>query len=935
MGYYDILEKNRNILLFIDGEDATTKVEYVQQNYNKIVIKYVGNEKVYNYSFSRAQFFKVIEKVNSDTTKIWIDGKENFYFDFAQIFKDYIRIINENGYFEVYEKSRVKIEKSALDNLETKRTFDYFKELAGINSLDYNGTKLLSKNYGKCFVRKQSVLADYLKGNFTQNAEKISDIPIFPFGFNLSQKEAVEKVFQNKISVIEGPPGTGKTQTILNIIANAIMHDKKVAVASSNNSATSNVFEKLQKYDLSFFAAFLGGTVEEGGSRKKYFIDHQPEIPELSNWKKDQKQKENLLVEIHTLYDDLQSKLAARNQLAKLEQKHEEIRLERKYFVEDYGKQFDSDSEIILHKKLSSENFMELWVRYENLLIRNKQFNVWRRLVNRIKLGISNQEIYSHASDEFIFLCQKNFYDELLRELELQITECKDILVHFSFEGKLQDYQTLSMKYFKAFLHDNYHSRKRRKFKDGGSKEEGNLWKNSEAVLQEYPVILSTTFSLSVIFSDNPLYDYVILDEASQVDLATGALALSCAKNVVIVGDLKQLPNVVTKEDKINSEQIFKSYNLSESYQYSTHSLLQSIKEVFPNSASTLLREHYRCHSKIIGFCNKKFYNDELIVLSKSEASEASPLAVITTKPSEHMRWSIGHKNQRELDEVENILLHDYEEKNEWGVITPYRKQANELQKMLSEEGYSADTVDKYQGREKNKIIFSTVDNKITQFSASPNRLNVAVSRAIKKFILVVNGNGEEKRNNNISDLINYIKYNNFDVSESKIYSIFDYLFEVNKEARKRYLKGKKYKSRFDSENLMFSLIEEILGEDRFSKFKVVPQYQLKLLIRDFDGLGLSERERKYAVNSNTRIDFLIESKMDKSPVLAIEVDGVTFHNENTAQFERDKLKNHILEVCGVKLQRFPTDGSREKERLTKLLEEYLLLQDDNAKSEQ
>ena len=40
------------------------------------------------------------------------------------------------------------------------------------------------------------------------------------------------------------------------------------------------------------------------------------------------------------------------------------------------------------------------------------------------------------------------------------------------------------------------------------------------------------------------MYDYLIMDEASQVDIATGSLALSCAKNVVIVGDTKQLPNV-------------------------------------------------------------------------------------------------------------------------------------------------------------------------------------------------------------------------------------------------------------------------------------------------------------------------------------------------------------------------------------------------------
>jgi superfamily I DNA and/or RNA helicase len=60
--------------------------------------------------------------------------------------------------------------------------------------------------------------------------------------------------------------------------------------------------------------------------------------------------------------------------------------------------------------------------------------------------------------------------------------------------------------------------------------------------------MLSTTHSLRKCASENYLFDYVIIDEASQVDIVTGALALSCAKNVVIVGDLKQLPNVVNNK---------------------------------------------------------------------------------------------------------------------------------------------------------------------------------------------------------------------------------------------------------------------------------------------------------------------------------------------------------------------------------------------------
>ena len=63
---------------------------------------------------------------------------------------------------------------------------------------------------------------------------------------------------------------------------------------------------------------------------------------------------------------------------------------------------------------------------------------------------------------------------------------------------------------------------------------------------------MSTTFSSRATIGQGTefLFDYVIMDEASQVDVVTGALALSCAKNAVIVGDKMQLPNVIDENKK-------------------------------------------------------------------------------------------------------------------------------------------------------------------------------------------------------------------------------------------------------------------------------------------------------------------------------------------------------------------------------------------------
>ena len=63
-------------------------------------------------------------------------------------------------------------------------------------------------------------------------------------------------------------------------------------------------------------------------------------------------------------------------------------------------------------------------------------------------------------------------------------------------------------------------------------------------------MVLSTTYSIKGTLSIDHIYDYLIVEEASQVDLATRVLAVSCARNIVIVGDLKQLPNVLTEEER-------------------------------------------------------------------------------------------------------------------------------------------------------------------------------------------------------------------------------------------------------------------------------------------------------------------------------------------------------------------------------------------------
>lgn len=78
----------------------------------------------------------------------------------------------------------------------------------------------------------------------------------------------------------------------------------------------------------------------------------------------------------------------------------------------------------------------------------------------------------------------------------------------------------------------------------------------------------------------------------------------------------------------------------------------------------------------------------------------------------------------------------------------------------------------------------------------------------------------------------------------------------------------------------------------------------------------MSEEELKYASNFNTHIDFVIINKVSKLPILAIETDGYTFHNNYTKQHKRDIMKNHILSCYGLLLIRLSTKGSGEREKI-------------------
>ena len=904
-----------NKILLLNGEAKTLQVDSIEcEGANGYRVRFKNNSKSYYYGCDKVAWLYNPEWFDPTHCKVVVDGalqnsvKEIWKFVCGT--KCYWRIVYGNGYMREGDDDKMIVSTSCLGEEKSRDTFAYLKNVAIINPLgkEKNGNGILADLYEQVeYVDSETVAACYLNPNkYNPRSMKHADL-IYPFGCNASQKKAVTTAFEHQISVVQGPPGTGKTQTILNIIANIVCQGKTVMVVSNNNSAITNVQEKLDKYGLSFVVAPLGSK-----ENKEVFIANQPLVPaECSLWGLSISESLKKKQKLHATLALLDKVFALQNERAELLQEQQAVALEWKHFCMDNG----VDERLELTNRINSKRVISLWLEYQAQAYGEKPISAnwfvkWLEKLKWWKMKwFSKHRLYLKSEFDrnnltpLVKEFQTLYYLNRLEEIRQRINSInKDLAQHDAME-LTKTLTTLSLSLFKAFLYSYYSKHKRVDFADLK-----DMRRRGNELIQQYPVVLSTTFSArSCVFTGKP-YDYIIMDEASQVSIDTGALALTCARNAVIVGDTMQLPNVVTDEDRLKLDAIMRQYNITDGYDCAKNSFLQSVLGVIKNVPETLLREHYRCHPRIINFCNQKFYGGNLLIMTEDKG-EKDVLTAMRTVKGNH---AINHYNQREIDVVMEEVLPVLKDYDNVGIITPYNNQVDAFNNQLRKG--IAGTIHKYQGRENDAIIMSVVDNQITPFADDANMLNVAVSRAKKKFCLVLTGNDQEKHGY-IMDLLDYIAYNNCTVTDSKLASIFDYMYEQYSEQRMLFLKMQPQISEYASENLTYVMLKEILSSDvRFKSLKVLCHVPLRQVVRDTS--LMSERELKYAANYSTHLDFLIINNVSKKPVLAIETDGYSYHKEATDQHQRDAMKNRILSSYGLPLLRFSTKGSGEREKV-------------------
>ena len=898
------MESDQNLIL-INGIDRTDSVASFRFQGGRCAIVYHKSPKTYHYRAENVRLLKLQKRINAAELIIRANGIPLSKVDEILDFGPYYRLVRAGRKTLTYSRSQVEFHKNCLTESEPKTVFDYFKETAATISLvSEDGFNILRAQYDRVeAVSDDTALSCYLDLSQKPVVRSIPQTIIYPFGLNQSQKTAVENALSSQISIIQGPPGTGKTQTILNIISNAVLKGQTVAVVSNNNSATINVAEKLEKKGLSFLTAFLGSY-----ANKEHFLESQTgQYPNMSTWTSTPAITSLLRQHITELSHELGDMFDTKNRIAAIEQELLQLTPEQHHFEEYYRTYAQTPQTEV--KGLPSQKILSLWLEFEQHTQQERKLGLFQKLLILLRYNRSALRVFLQEPQQVIPYLQRQFYMVRQQELRAERAQLEKKLAEYNFERKMAELTEKSLRLFRAELCQKYSWRQPRPYF-----EMQDFRGKSKEFTKEYPVVLSTTYSIKGTLNINHVYDYLIVDEASQVDLATGVLALASARNVVIVGDIQQLPNVLDSKDLRDSEEIWSRYSLPEVYHFFSHSLLSSAISAWPQIPTVLLREHYRCHPKIINFCNQKFYGGKLIVMTEDH-NEPDVLTMYRTAPGNHAR---GHLNQRQIDVIQKEVLPRLEKRGyeSVGIITPYRDQVTAIQKQLG-KNLEVATVHKFQGREKDAIILTSVDNVITEFVDDPRMLNVAISRAVKS-LTVVTSQDPQNDQTNYGDLARYIAYNNCTVVESTVYSVFDLLYRGFAKQRHIFLRKHGKISEYDSENLLFTVIERILQEETFSFIDCASHVSLFNLIKDYS--LLSEEEQLFARNPLTHVDFLLFRRMDKSPLLAIEVDGVAFHAEGTIQASRDKKKDSIFERCGIPLLRLRTDGSGEKERIEQAL---------------
>lgn len=461
------------------------------------------------------------------------------------------------------------------------------------------------------------------------NPEYDTNITYYNHKLNKNQNKAVKKALQtSKFHLIQGPPGCGKTYTIVNLIKQLHKNKKKILICSHTHIAVDNVVEKLENIADDDILR-IGNKNKISQNNLKYTIDeHIKKAPEYS-------------------------------EIQKYKDKIEDIKS--------------------LTNKSSINN--------DPLIIDNNCESIFSRLFR--KLLPTNNKTTNYINEVS--------YDEnSIYELECKIS---------NIENSLND-----------------------------------------TIVRNVSIIATTVISASSFLIENVEFDYVIMDEASQVPLYLSLIALLKCEKFILIGDNMQLEPIHNNNTSM----------------YLNKSIFTTLLMLYPDNF-TFLNIQYRMNQEICDIASNLYYNGKLKTYDKiankkisvdnsSIFVDDSPVVFIDTGGVSYNEARINRScyNKFEAEVILSIIknLIDNDIKCEdIGVISAYRCQKLYIKKLLEDNGINdveVDTVYRFQGREKDVVIlsFCKSNNGVlsrfeSDFISNINQLNVSITRSHYKLIMI------------------------------------------------------------------------------------------------------------------------------------------------------------------------------------------------------
>lgn len=566
-------------------------------------------------------------------------------------------------------------------------------------------------------------------------ADVVAAIDAVPL--NGEQLRAVQNACEAPLTVVTGPPGTGKSQAIVSMAASILATGGSVLVASKNHQALDAVEDRLGA--LAPDVPFSVRTLNPNDDTDTGFADVLKKLLESDDVTYRQSVDE---LAVSELFEAAQLRKHSVNALARIAELQCEISdiLERIELCE--AREGYSDPLMVPNNEISKGVVKQVLAKFLSILRRYFSREKSESLKRPDRLGMSLQELRETLE-------RLRAERERLGEPEDPIELGEKII---GATGRLlprilsaRTFLSEDQRRYLAELYDDWTF-------DGGKKHPPS--ELSRALTFYRPLWLASILGTPKrIPLDDGLFDLVIFDEASQCDIATAIPLLARARRAVVVGDDRQL-SFIAQLGQAQDRNLMQAQGLPVArmgrFAQSRRSLFDFASRV-PSARRVTLRHQYRSAGPIVDYISENFYGGQL----QTSYDPRKLLVPRGAKPG--LAWedvpapSVAQAGNVNPAEVRAIVRHlrklliDDQYSGSIGVITPFRAQVLALQTAIASSidepkqiacDLKVGTVDGFQGQERDLILFSpcvgpsSPQSGMTFFQRDTRRLNVAISRA-------------------------------------------------------------------------------------------------------------------------------------------------------------------------------------------------------------